>query len=393
MKNAKEIKKKLKKTIGERNYNRITSFKFILSSKFCLEIQKIKIVSKKMSCHKNIKYINGIDNTVKEINKNSKKKYIVFHNPSFLGVTSATRELFNNLVPMTDLFRNKDIEVIYNTIISTNIKEIYFSAFCYNWKKLIIKLKKYNPDYVIKTYWHGSHSQILDTFGWNRNQEILRLHVAGYIDQMATCKKSLLNFYLKNNYNAVFLNNTVTFDGLKYKKNVKNENIKIGVYSANTEWRKNMMCQVAAVKTIDNAIIDMVPINPEAALFVSSLGVKLEGLPKPIPREEILDRMALNDVNIYVTFSECAPMLPIESLEVGVPCISGNNHHFFQDTPLEKYLIVNNETDIFEINEKINLCIKNKNKILKLYATWKKENNKLAEDLAKKFLNGGAKHE
>lgn len=393
MKNAKAIKSNLKKTLGERNYNRLTSLKFKLSSTFYLENQNIKIFFKKTSCFKNQKYLDGIENTIKEIEKNKNKKYIIFHNPSFLGVTSATKELFENLVPMTDLYRKKDVNKVYKAIINTDVKEVYFSAFCYNWCALVKKLKRNNPDLVIKTYWHGSHSQILDTFGWNRNQEILKLHMVGYIDQMATCKKSLLNFYLKCGYDAVFLNNTVTFDGNQYKKDIKNDKLKLGLYSANTEWRKNMMCQVAAAKTFKNAVIDMVPVNPEAALFASSLGVTLEGLPKPIPRTEILARMAMNDVNVYVTFSECAPMLPIESLEVGVPCISGNNHHFFKDTPLEKYLIINNETDIFEIKQKINSCIKNKEKILTLYAEWKKNNDLYTKEMINNFLNGGENNE
>ena len=35
-----------------------------------------------------------------------------------------------------------------------------------------------------------------------------------------------------------------------------------------------------------------------------------------------------------------------------------------KDTPLEKYLIVNNETDIIEIKEKIELCMKEKEEVL-----------------------------
>ena len=66
------------------------------------------------------------------------------------------------------------------------------------------------------------------------------------------------------------------------------------------------------------------------------IGVKLEGLERPIPRNELIKRLANNDLNLYVTFSECAPMLPLESFEVGVPCLTGNNHHYFKNTELEK---------------------------------------------------------
>ena len=114
----------------------------------------------------------------------------------------------------------------------------------------------------------------------------------------------------------------------------------------------------------------------------------MDGPSKIIPREELLSRMAKNDVNLYVTFSECAPMLPLESLEVGVPCISGNNHHYFKNTPLEKYLIINNETDVLEIKEKIELCIKEKSEILRLYKNWKVDNALYTKKQIDKFIGG-----
>lgn len=67
--------------------------------------------------------------------------------------------------------------------------------------------------------------------------------------------------------------------------------------------------------------------------------------------------MAQNDVNLYVTFTECSPVVPLESLEMGVPCITGNNHHYFKDSKLYDYLVVKSEDDINEIAQKIKLCL------------------------------------
>ena len=68
---------------------------------------------------------------------------------------------------------------------------------------------------------------------------------------------------------------------------------------------------------------------------------------------ELLKRLSQTTVNMYVTYSECAPMLPLESFEMGVPCIIGNNCHYFEGSELEEYLVVNNEEDPEEIAEKI----------------------------------------
>ena len=92
-----------------------------------------------------------------------------------------------------------------------------------------------------------------------------------------------------------------------------------------------MYTQMAAVSMLDDAIIDMVPLNDSAKDFAKTIGVEIDGLEKPLKREDLLKRMSSNDVNLYVTYSECAPMLPLESMEMGVVCISGNNHHYFKD--------------------------------------------------------------
>lgn len=373
-------------------YYFLIMFKRNFITKNYILYENVRIFAKKIESIIKNNYRNSIKKTILEINKNKNKKYIIFHNPTFLGVSSATKELFENLVPCTDVYFLWDVNKIVKAIIDNNIKEVYFSAFCYNWKKIVTKLKKENSNIVIKTFWHGSHSQVLDTYGWLRNSEIINLHKKDKVDQMATCKKSMLEFYDENKFNSHFLNNTVYFDGKKYKENKVHDGIKIGIYSANGDWRKNMMCQVAAVKLLKNASIDMVPLNKEAKKLADSLDIIMEGPNKPILREDLFKRMSKNDVNLYITFSECAPMLPLESLEVGVPCITGNNHHFFKGTELEKYLVVNNETDIEEIKKKIEKCIKEKETILKLYKTWKKENDSNTKKQIKSYL-GGVKNE
>ena len=152
-----------------------------------------------------------------------------------------------------------------------------------------------------------------------------------------------------------------------------------------------MFTQMAAVALIDNVVLDMVPLNDSAKEFAEILGLKLEGEEKPLKREDLIARMSKNTVNLYVTFSECSPMLPLESFEMNVPCITGNNHHYFKDSKLEKYLVVNNEESPLEIKEKIELCMKEKETILKLYKEFREKNMKEATKEVTEFLQRGDK--
>lgn len=336
-------------------------------------------------------YKERIENTIKLIEKNKNSNYITIYNKMWFGVTSSTTELFDNLVDCGEIYRKKDIKRINKAIQNTNIKQIVFSSFAIGWADLAKYLKKKNKDIKLKVFWHGSNSQVLDSYGWQRNVEFIKLHKEKIIDAIGTCKESLLNFYKKQGYNAYFVTNKVDIKGLNTKKAKsidKQDNILIGIYAAKCDdWRKNMYSQLIAASLIENAVVDMVPLNQSAIDFAKTINLKIQGEQKSIPRKELLKRMQKNDVNLYVTFSECAPMLPLESMGLGVPCITGNNHHYFTNTELEKYLIINNETDIQEIKEKILLNIKDRDLIIKLYSKFEKENIKKSSEDVKKFLS------
>ena len=383
------MENKLQRYVGKKN-----SFRILKLYRFIKRNTKraIKIVLFPVTLHRRYKrkytpkYNKLIIDAAGKI-KNSPKEYIVFHNPAWFGVTSATIELFDNRIPCGELLRKKDVKLIGDAIIDSEIKQVIFSAMCIGWKELAIYIKQKNPEIKIKSFWHGNHSQVSEPYGWARNMEIIDLHKQGIIDVMGTCKRSLIEFYKKEGYKTAFITNRVVLKE-KIKRTRKTDEIRIGLYAAKSDdWRKNMFTQIASVAFIENAVLDMVPLNKDAIEFAKMIGVKLEGLERPIPRNELIKRLANNDLNLYVTFSECAPMLPLESFEVGVPCLTGNNHHYFKNTELEKYLVINNEASAIDISKKAKYCIENKDAIMKLCKDWVKENNKKSKDDVQKFIN------
>ena len=88
--------------------------------------------------------------------------------------------------------------------------------------------------------------------------------------------------------------------------------------------------------------------------------------------DEVLTRLpaflASNAINLYVTLSECAPMLPLESLAEGVPCLFGPNNHFFSDHPyLRSRLMVDIPDSETRIAEYARTAIEERNKIITEY--------------------------
>lgn len=332
-------------------------------------------------------YLTRIENTIKNINEN-KAKYITIYNSHWLGVANSTKELFENLIDCGEILRKSDVKKIGDAILNGNKKQIIFSSFAKGWYDLATYLKTQNPKIKIKTFWHGSNSQILDSYGWERNKEIITLHKKAVVDLMGICKQSMLNFYKQNGFNSFFITNKTKLSKDKFKtKTKKQKNIKIGLYAARCDdWRKNMYTQILSASLIENAVIDIIPLNDDAKKFANSINLKYTGIEKTVSREELLERMKENDVNLYVTLSECSPMLSLESFEVGIPCVVGNHCHYFTNSPLEKEVVVFNEDDALEIKERILNCIKNKKQILEKYDDFEIKNTKESKKQVEEFL-------
>ena len=396
----KQIKKlKYVRKLGLSGYRyiviRLRTIRSKLGYKKYLFEQKIK--SKKTNKQN---YQKQLELALSSLDKYKDADYVIFHNPTWMGVTSATKELFTNLVPLQEIYSDKEAMLIVNKINALNIKQVIFSAFCFGWDILAIELKRNIKDIKIKVFWHGSNSQVIDpidAINWKTNMLALNLHRAGIIDVFATCKESIINFYKSQGYKTTFIDNTVRLsDDLKQKvsNKIKAENgetakstVKIGLYAAGNYWRKNMYNQIAGASLIKNASLDLIPLSYDAKVFARKCKLNITGKDKGVKREELLARMSQNDINLYITFSECSPMLPLESMEMGVVCLLGDNNHYFGNTELEKYLVVSREDDVICIANKIQQALENKDKILELYRKWKEEHDIKSSESVSKFLS------
>ena len=366
------------------------TIKFILTPAFSYKEYKYKNDEK----HKKL-----VKSTLDNLKKYKNKDYVAFHNPEWTGVSNATIELFENSIPCGELINRKEIKEVCNAIVDNNIKEVIFSGFCIGWYKLAKKL--YDEGIVVKTFFHGSHSQYLDKYGWKMNNQIYSLERKGIVKEMAFCKESIINFYKDKGCNVTFLRNLVNIDYNIKKTTNKSDEFKIGIYAVKpTVFHKNVFTDLASIyfvkqKLKDKKVIaDVAPNSDSVEAFCHFLDIELTGINEGVPRKELLKRMSKCDITLYVTFLECAPMLPLESFYVGTPCITGNNHHYFKGTELEKYLVVTNEEDATKIADKVLLCMNNRDKVLSLYSKFSDYNLKEGKRLVKEYLSiEGENHE
>lgn len=364
-----------------------------------LSILKNKFIHKAITINLKIRskisiYINTkkrLDTIQRHIDNFQKNDYIFFSNPNWIGVSNVAKEMFGGYVPISEIngLRQTEKDEIVNIILKSNKKMIIFNGLVAGWEEVIESIKAKNKIIIIKVLYHGGDVRLARDIDYASFMKILGLHNMGLIDQIGFVKKQQAEFYNKKGYRVAFVANNVKLSKTKYSSNIldsKIKPIKIGLYcSGDYEW-KNVFNQIAAVSLIPNIELDIVPVNPRLSAYADKLKLMITGSEHTLSRVEILQRMSNNDLNLNVSFAEAAPLMPLESLELGVPCLTGNNHHYWQDSILADLLIVNRPDDIIAIYEKINNAIINRKKILNLYKKWKVRYDNFSDETIKDFI-------
>lgn len=352
-----------------------------------LSTQKYKITNRKEIKKQNKIFSKRAEEAIEIIKQYKGEDYIVLYNPTWLGVAASTKGLFKNIVPLEHIYSKKIINNIAETIIENNIKSVIFSQICDGWTSTIETIKKKNPEIKIKVIWHGNCYEYFSDFTWNLNKEVMNLYKQKKIDCFAFVRSTMYEFYEKCGFKSYYLQNNVHKRNSGKTANNKNYKTKIGIYNADTRELKNIYTALSAMKLVPNAVADVVPINEGAKRFTEILNLETTSINDYIPNDELMKRIQKNDINIYPTFTENAPMFPLESFEMGVPCLLGNNNDYFVGTELGKYIILDREDDAEYIKNKIINVLENREKVMGLYRQWKKEFDKKCDKLVSEFIN------
>ena len=347
--------------------------------------------------YRRIKYRRHIKHTIHrlitEFDNNAKKlknkDYIVFYNKNWLGTSAATQELFDNTIGIDEVFFPEITEHIADYIVSHRYKLVIFSAFAVGWATIVEKLKKEHPEICIKVLWHGGLALNVEYYDWLMFKQLLSMHASDKIDVLGFVKKSQYEFFKGKGFRTEFVANRVSIpnaEKFRSKKPATSKPFKIGLYASGDRWVKNFYNQLAAASLFENATVNCIPLSEKTVILSKMFGINLTGSYVPVKREKMLSLLAGNDLNLYVTFTECAPLLPLESLELGVPCITGNNHHYWQGTPLEEYLVVQDTDNCIEIYNKAKLCLEHRDTVMELYRQWSVNNERISKESVKQFL-------
>lgn len=334
--------------------------------------------------------------------KKTNYNYIALYNPTWLGVANSTKGLFESCIPLEKLKNRKLRKKVLDEIVKNNkIETVIFSQMVDGWEDLIKELHRAKKELKIKVIWHANNYETISDYTWNLKKELISMYNDGYVCALGFVKKTMAEFYKNRGYNAYYFSNNVNSNinqnekeynkeekrKEEYKDKDKDKKIKIGLYNAHSREIKNIFTQMLATKFFENAVVDIVPSSEQIEEYAKMNNMKYTNVSYFIPTDELMERIKQNDINVYATFTECAPMFPMESFESGVPCIIGNNNDYFKGSKLRDYVCVNREDDPVEIYNKIKEVIENKEEVMELYKKWKTNFNIENEKLVKKFIN------
>ena len=290
----------------------------------------------------------------------------------------------------TDFDYNKDMKIIEESI-NNGVKQIIFSGLEEGWDRLINDVREKYSDIKIKVICNTLDSLLYYDYERQNFFRLLELSKENKIDDIAFLRKGQYEVYNQLGYKCSYLReNYILNEEQKIEEKQKNEVIDIGIYPLNYTWDKNIFNQLCIPKYIENSNLNYNEIDERMKDFLDTMQIKsTSDKIEKIEEKDIQEKVAKNDINIATSFTEYFHVVFLLSMEQGVPCIIGNTSDFFEDEKfkeLKSYVVTEAEDNSIINSEMVKRCLKDKEKVVKLYKEWKEEYNILAYKSIKEFI-------
>jgi hypothetical protein len=307
-------------------------------------------------------------------------------NPHWRGVFSSTAELFRSCYLVGDDVNEKAIIHRAHMLLETECPRVVISGFSRSHFLLTTTLKKMKPDLKIYDFWHGNFMQTNETAVWYGFRTIEQLCRAGIIYKWGFAKKGMAEVLAASGLRTGFVMNRI--NRIPESPSAAMENgPHIGIWAIESIWRKAPYAMLAAARLVPNTRVYAAGADESARELARLLRLDIHFFPAPIPQEQMAAWLAKMSLNLYVTMSECAPMLPLESLSVGAPCLLGPNSHYFEDNEyLHSRLVVPYPDSAFAISRCCEQALAERTQIVKAYMGYAPGYNARSEQSVKDFL-------
>jgi glycosyltransferase involved in cell wall biosynthesis len=319
--------------------------------------------------------------------KQQDKEVLAIYVPQWLGISSATRNAFEDCYPIAEHLTREQAEYYTNLLILAGVKHLISAGAAPGHLELIKAIKELNPSLRCDVTWHASYIQHCEDYGWSMMTQAIQLAKQGKIYKFGLAKKGMEKSFQAMMLRAEFLPNFVQQipDSASI---VTASNPQLGIWLSWIGYRKLPYAMIAAAQLVNGSVLNMTGVGYRAKEWAEMLGLKVNYFSDgPIPKEELYPRIKNTHLSLYLTSSECAPMLPIESLSLGVPCLISPVSHWFEDDEyLHSRLVVPYPERPEIIAQYIERAIEERDQIIERYKLYAERYNLWAKQQVKLFL-------
>ena len=277
----------------------------------------------------------------------------------------------------TLLFENSvsDVEFLTKFLRKNVVGKLIFVDYYVEYDEIINTLVE---EHSIEFVFTGYLGQLSDVLLLQEFNTICDKYDCGMIDKIAFLDDNLYKVVhnrRRNTFHVMLDVERRAFNESAYDNNM------VGLLNSGCSNYDSFYNQLSGITLLQDYSVRIFDMNDVTKNFLEEYNIKAKNVKK---YDELFYG---NGCNLYVNFTSTDPLVFIKSMDLGAPCIVGNNNFLSSDYPtMWKYLVMESDDDVDEIAEKIKGAINNKEKILREYKKYRAEYNERVANLTKRFL-------
>ncbi len=295
--------------------------------------------------------INNVNNQTPDI--------ISIVSPYFRGVKSATKEMVPDMIEISNIYNRYTAAKLAKKINQYSPKKVLISGYAKGHDMLAVELKKQNPNLRIFVLIHSAFIWF-DAYPAENVvfENFMKLAKQGIVEKIGFCKRDLAEFFGQQGINTYFVMNKFYPEKYVAKEIKRGGPINIGIFGQN-QWHRNITNQVVGALMIKNTKIHVNEISSH--FFIDKNRVKIHGI---LPKDQFVKLYDQMDINLYISMTDCFPMVVIESMQHGIPCLVSDTSDVYSFSPqLKKWLTVSTIDGPIGISNKVREVVENYNLI------------------------------
>lgn len=325
------------------------------------------------------------------------QRVVAVHCPRWLGVTSSTRILFEDCyalpeTPDREPSELTDAELDHHARIlaEAGVDHLVLSGGDEVHLRLAEKLKALRPNTAIDLLWHGSYLQVGEDYVWHIIRKWVDGVRSGTVRGIITVKAGMEDFFRSIGVPSALLLNYVPGEPLTPPE-IDDDHARLGLWISGPGSRKTPHAMISAMPMLGNVRLYAAGLEPRGRELVEYLNVPIALMePRPLPQDRLYRAMRETHLSLYVTFSECCPMLPLESMKQGVPCLVGPTSHLFEDNQyLFDRLVVPFPDRADVIAKYAKIALEERHEIMREYTRYVRGYNEAAIASVRDYLTHG----